>query len=120
MEGGKVEEPETRFAHTATLGSFRVQTPLLTGWRMELSASPHCLCVCRHSVVSDSVTPWTIAGQAPLSMGFSRQEYWSGLSFPSPRDLPDGRIEPASLRSPALAGGFFTWEAQDLVGPNKY
>ena len=45
------------------------------------------------------VTPWTIARQAPLSMGFSRQEYWSGLPFPSPKDLPDPGIEP---RSPAL------------------
>ena len=45
------------------------------------------------------VTPWTIAYQAPLSMGFSRQEYWSGLPFPSPGDLPDPGIEP---RSPAL------------------
>ena len=50
-------------------------------------------------VVSDSVTPWTVAYQAPLSMGFSRQEYWSGLPFPSPGDLPDSGIEP---RSPAL------------------
>ena len=45
------------------------------------------------------VTPWTVAFQAPLSMGFSRQEYWSGLPFPSPGDLPDPGIEPAS---PAL------------------
>ena len=45
------------------------------------------------------VTPWTVAHQAPLSMGFSRQEYWSGLPFPSPGDLPDPGIEP---RSPAL------------------
>ena len=44
-------------------------------------------------------TPWTIASQAPLSMEFSRQEYWSGLSFPSPGDLPNLRTEP---RSPAL------------------
>jgi len=51
------------------------------------------------SVVSDSVTPWTIACQAPLSMEFSRQEYWSGLPFPSPGDLPDPGIE---HRSPAL------------------
>ena len=43
--------------------------------------------------------PWTVACQAPLSMGFSRQEYWSGLPFPSPGDLPDPGIEP---RSPAL------------------
>ena len=58
--------------------------------------------------MSDSVTPWTVALQAPLSMGFPRQEYWSGLPFPSPGDLPDPGIEPESLVSPALAGEFFT------------
>ena len=42
-------------------------------------------------------TPWTVAYQAPLSMGFSRQEYWSGLPFPSPGDLPNPGIEPGSL-----------------------
>ena len=52
-------------------------------------------------------TPWTIAHQAPPSMEFSRQEYWSELPFPSPGDLPDPGMEPASLGSPALAGGFF-------------
>ena len=52
-----------------------------------------------HSVVSDSVTPWTVACQTPLSMEFSRQGYWSGLPFPSPGDLPNPGIE---LRSPAL------------------
>ena len=58
--------------------------------------------------MSDSLaTPWTVAGQAPLSMGFSRQEYWSGLPFPSPGDLPDPGIDPVS---PVLAGGFFTTE----------
>ena len=46
------------------------------------------------SVMSDSAIPWTVACQAPLSMKFSRQEYWSGLSFPSPGDLPDPGIEP--------------------------
>ena len=51
------------------------------------------------------VTPWTVACQAPLSMGLSWQEYWSGLPFPSPGDLPDPGIE---TTSPALAGGFFT------------
>ena len=50
-------------------------------------------------------TPWTVAKQAPLSMRFSRQEYWSGLSSPPPGDLPNPGIEPASS---ALAGGFFT------------
>ena len=54
------------------------------------------------------VTPWTVAHQAPLSMGFSRQEYWSGLPFHSPGNLPDPEIKPASLMSPALAGRFFT------------
>ena len=54
-----------------------------------------------------SVTPWTVAYQAPLTMGFPMQEYWSRLPFPSPGDLPDPGIEPINL-SPALAGGFFT------------
>ena len=66
--------------------------------------------------MSDSfVTPWTIALQAPLSMGFSRQEYWSGLPCPPPGDLPAPVIKPMSLMSPALADKFFTtsntWEA---------
>ena len=62
------------------------------------------------------VTPWTVARQAPLSLGFSRHEYCSGLPFPPAENLPDPGIKPASLMSPALAGGFFTtsatWEAQ--------
>ena len=53
------------------------------------------------------VTPWTVAYQAPLSMGFSRQEYWSGLPFPSPEDRPDPGIEP---RSPALEADALTSE----------
>ena len=53
-------------------------------------------------------TSQTVARQAPLSMEFSRQEYWSGLPFPSPGDLPGSETEPTSLVSPALAGGFFT------------
>ena len=60
------------------------------------------------SVVPDSPTPWTVACQGPLSMGFSRQDYWSGLPFPSLGDLPQPGIEPASLASPVLADGFFT------------
>ena len=59
-------------------------------------------------------TLWTVALQTPLSMGFSRQEYWSGLPCPSPGNLPNPGIEPMSLMSPALAGRFFTptatWE----------
>ena len=59
-------------------------------------------------------TLWTVAHQAPLSMEFSRQGYWSGLPLPPPGDLPDPGIQPESLLSPALAGRFFntsaTWE----------
>ena len=58
--------------------------------------APKCVCVLSHSVMT--VTPGTVAHQAPLSMGFSRQEYESGLPFPSPGDLPDQEIQP---RSPA-------------------
>ena len=57
------------------------------------------------------VTPWTVAHEAPLPMRFLKQEYWSGLPFPPPGHLPDPGIEPASLASPALAGGFFTTSA---------
>ena len=53
-------------------------------------------------------TLWTVAYQAPLSIGFSRQEYWSGLPCPAPGDLPDPGIKPVSLTSPALLGRFFT------------
>ena len=53
------------------------------------------------------MTPWTVARQAPLSMGFPRPEYWNGLPSRLPGDLPDPGVEPAS---PALAGGFFTTE----------
>ena len=56
-------------------------------------------------------TLWTIAHQALLSMGFSRQEYWSGLPHPPPGDLPEPEIKPVSLMSPVLAGGFFTTSA---------
>ena len=64
--------------------------------------------VCSHSFVSDSVTPWTVAQQAPLSVGFSRQEYWSGLLFPSPGHLPNPGIKPRSLTSSALGDRFLT------------
>ena len=61
-------------------------------------------------------TPWTVACQAPLSMGFSRQEYWSGLPFPASEDLPNPGIEPPSLAFPALAGGFFTTANTKVFG----
>ena len=63
--------------------------------------------------MSNSVQPYGlyVAHQAPLSMGFSRQEYWSGLPCPPPGDLPDPGFEPISLISPAFAGGFLTTSA---------
>ena len=74
---------------------------------MNIDAYTHRECLRACSVVSDSLRPHgLIAYQAPLSREFSRQEYWSGLPFPSPRDLPNPGIEPMSLPSPALAGGF--------------
>ena len=56
------------------------------------------------------VTPWTVALQTALSMGLSWQEYWTGLSFASPRYLPDPEIKPTSLVAPVPEGGFFTTE----------
>ena len=78
-----------------------------------------CVCVCARALsrVRFFVTPCTVSHQAPLFMEFSRQEYWSGLPFPSPGDLTDPRIEATSPVSPALAGRFFTTEQP--VKPNK-
>ena len=67
------------------------------------------------SCIQPFATPWTVAYQAPQSMGFSRQEYWSGLPCPPPSDTPDPGVKPESLAFPALAGGCFitsaTWGA---------
>ena len=71
------------------------QNSVFCGCRTEVSASV-CVYV-SHSVVSNSVTPWTVDCQAPLSMEFSRQEYWSELLFPSPRDLPTQGLNPGLL-----------------------
>ena len=61
------------------------------------------------------LTPWTVALQAPLCMGFPRQEYWSGLPRPPPGDLPHPSIKPTSLVPPALAGRFFTTETPGYI-----
>ena len=68
----------------------------------------HVCLLSRFSRVWLFATLWTVACQAPLSMGFSRQEYWSGLPCPPPGNLPNPGTEPMSLMSPALAGGFCT------------
>ena len=71
-----------------------------------------CVRVCANAQLPSHAqlfaTPWTVACQTPLSMGFSRQEYWRGLLFPPPGHLPNAGIEPVS---PALAGRFFTTES---------
>ena len=79
-----------------------------------------------HSVTSNSATPWTIVHQAPLSMEFSSQEYWSRLPFPTLGDVPDPGIKFEFLASPAWAGRFFTIEPREELqrvrawGKNMY
>ena len=81
--------------------------PLIYRWR-------HIWYACVLSRLRFFVTPWTVAHQVPLSMGFPRQEYWSGLPFPPPGDLPGIGIELMSFVSPALADEFFT-----IASPGK-
>ena len=79
---------------------------------------------CVLSCVQLFAAPWTVARQAPLSLGFPRQEYWSGLPFPPPGDLPDPKMEPGSPVSPALAGGFFSFigvvQSQNMMTEGKW
>ena len=96
--------------HGLSTGEARRQAAHLPGGQTEVPRGSfvqrECPCaVLSRSVVSDSATPRTVACQAPLSMGFSRQEYWSGLPCPPPGDLPTPGIEPLSLTSPALTVG---------------
>ena len=99
--------------------SFRIKTPYIH------STSKPCLyfdcsapdpsthaCMLSCSVMSDSVTPWIVAHQAPMSMGFSKQEYWSGLPFPPPGDLPDPGIEPVS---PAMEADSKIFKDEDRI-----
>ena len=104
-----------------------VQEPSFTTWLLfqdsplkREGSGPHqsafCLsgycCYLVPKLYPTLATPWTVAHQAPLSMGFSRQEYRNGLPFPSPGNPPDPGIKPVS---PALAGGFFTTEPHALL-----
>ena len=95
--------------------------------RSHIRASHACM-LSHFSHVQLFATPWTIAHQAPLSMGFSRQEHWSGLPCAPPGDLPYREVEPTSLASPELAGRFFTtsttwevtlWQLSDAKKPKK-
>ena len=112
-------------------------TSLLTAVGLVLHLDPHCYiwivlylffngshvllwCDLILSHVRLFATPWTVFHHAPRSMEFSRQEYWSGLPFPSPRDLSDPEIEPGSPASPALAGGFFTTKPPEKPEENGW
>ena len=112
-----------RWLDSLLFGDFLEKTVLLCSvhicehhWPQHFSMA--CLRAKSLSRVWLFATLWTVAFQAPLSMGFSRQEFWSELPCPLPGDLPDPGIEPTSLKSLALAGGFFTtkatWEARSV------
>ena len=101
----------------------QTEAPFQAGWLAWRSAfgitkfwaALTCVCAKALSQVQLFVTLWTMAHQAPLSMGFSRQEYWNRLSYPSPGDLPHPGIEPTSLLSSALEGGFFSvWATREF------
>lgn len=77
---------------------------------LETTLCANRLWVCVHSVMFNCLTPATVAGQAPLSMGFSQEEYWNGFPFPFLGDLPDLGIKPVSRASPATSGGFVITE----------
>ena len=83
------------------LDQFLILTTKLLHWKNVCSVT---------SVKSVSAIPWTVARQAPLSLGFSRQEYWSGLPYPSPGDLPNPGIKPISWASPELQAGYLPTE----------
>ena len=88
----------------------KLKCPSTDGWAKKMRyvyTMGYCVCVCALGCVWCFATPRTAAHQAPLSMGFPRREYWSGLPFPSPGSLPNPGIKP---RSPTLAGRFFTAE----------
>ena len=93
--------------------------PIKCEWLSKLCYTMGCdQCTQRQRAKAVFVASWTAAGQAPLSVEFFRQRYWSGLPFPTLGHLPDPGIKPASLVSPALPGGFFTtsatWEAHTM------
>ena len=97
---------------TSVLYDLRLVESTPTLFKGQLYISPVRTCVLSgFRRVRLLATVWTIAHKAPLSLGFSRQGYWSGLPFPSPGDLPNPGIKPVSLMPPALAGGFFTMSA---------
>ena len=101
--------PQDKCCHLCCLWQHTASPESLPMCPLANTLSIYTGCVLSRAVMSDSfVVPWTVARPTLLSMGFSRQEYWSGLPFPSPGDLPDPGIEPQYPVSPALAGRFFS------------
>ena len=96
-----------QFQHTSELPAEAANTQIAWSHSQSSDSVPMRM-LSRFSRVQLFVTLWTVACQAPLSMGFSSQEYWRGLPCPPPGDLPKRGIKPMSLMSPALAGRFFT------------
>ena len=95
-------------------GSYREQSNSLPGANISWKSKVKVKSLSRVRLFA---TPWTIAHQAPPSMGFSRQEYWSGLPFPSPGDLPDPGIQPTS---PALEADALTSEPPGKPWKSSY
>ena len=115
-----LEQVAIFFSRRSPAPGLKPMSPALAGgfFATEPSGKPTECNACvlsSFSYVQLCVTLWTVAHQPPLFMGFCRNEHWSRLSCPPPGDLPNPGIEPRSLMSPALAGGFFTtsatWEA---------
>ena len=91
--------------------SYNLFVSQILSYILKMHSNIHCGVLSCFSCVQACATLWTAGHQAPVSMGFSRQEHWSGLPCPPPEDLPDPGTEPTSLTSPVLAGRFFTTAA---------
>ena len=99
------------YEHTSQIG---LESKLMASFNLIIPSKERSACVLSHFSREHLFwTPWTVTHQVPLSMGFSRLEYWRSLPFPSPGDFPDPGIEPTLLMSPALAGTFFTTSATE-------
>ena len=110
---------------SAQIWSYSQTVGLVVNGSQSFCCKSMCACMPSHfSHVRLFATLWTVAHQTPLSMGFPRQEYWSGLPFPPPGDLSDPGIKPTSLTPPALAVGFFTsrttWEAHKSMRASEF
>ena len=103
----------SQLSSDGTVGGEGSETPRRLPATLVLQLAAHFMCMCAEvlSRVRLSAPSWTVACWAPLSMGFSRQEYCNGLPWPPPGHLPDPGIKLASLGFPALASGFFTASA---------